>query len=95
MRTLGRRIIQLTPAGGFSAQTVASGVMITTATVFAVPVSTTHITTTSIMGVGATRRLSAVRWGVAGNIVLAWVVTLPAAGAVAALAYFLTDLVIG
>ena len=95
MRTLGRRIIQLTPAGGFSAQTVASGVMIATATVFAVPVSTTHITTTSIMGVGATRRLSAVRWGVAGNIVVAWVVTLPAAGAVAALAYFLTDLVVG
>ena len=90
MRTLGRRIIQLTPAGGFAAQTVASGVMITTATVFAVPVSTTHITTTSIMGVGATRRLSAVRWGVAGNIVVAWIVTLPAAGAVAALAYFLT-----
>ena len=58
--------------------------MITTATVFAVPVSTTHITTTSIMGVGATRRLSAVRWGVASNIVLAWIVTLPAAGAVAA-----------
>src|SRR5215217_1614632 len=95
MRTLGRRIIQLTPAGGFAAQTVASGVMITTATVFAVPVSTTHITTTSIMGVGATRRLSAVRWGVAGNIVVAWVVTLPAAGSVAALAYFLTDLVVG
>ena len=58
--------------------------MIATATVFAVPVSTTHITTTSIMGVGATRRLSAVRWGVAGNIVVAWIVTLPAAGAVAA-----------
>ena len=95
MRTLGRRIIQLTPAGGFSAQTVASGVMVTTATVFAVPVSTTHITTTSIMGVGATRRLSAVRWGVAGNIVLAWVVTLPAAGAVAALAFLVTDLVVG
>jgi PiT family inorganic phosphate transporter len=94
MRTLGRRIIQLTPAGGFAAQTVASGVMVTTATVFAVPVSTTHITTTSIMGVGATRRLSAVRWGVAGNIVVAWVVTLPAAGAVAALAYFLTHLVV-
>jgi phosphate/sulfate permease len=95
MRTLGRRIIQLTPAGGFSAQTVASGVMITTATVFAVPVSTTHITTTSIMGVGATRRLSAVRWGVAGNIVLAWVVTLPAAGIVAALAYYLTHFIVG
>src|ERR687889_1693651 len=72
MRTLGRRIIQLTPAGGFAAQTVASGVMIATATVFAVPVSTTHMTTTSIMGVGATRRLSAVRWGVAGSIVIAW-----------------------
>ena len=84
MRTMGRRIIQLTPTGGFAAQTVASGVMVTTATVFAVPVSTTHITTTSIMGVGATRRLSAVRWGVAGNIVLAWIVTLPAAGLIGA-----------
>jgi PiT family inorganic phosphate transporter len=95
MRTLGRRIIQLTPAGGFSAQTVASGVMITTATVFAVPVSTTHVITTSIMGVGSTRRLSAVRWGVAGNIVAAWVLTLPAAGAVAALAYFITHALVG
>ena len=95
MRTMGRRIIQLTPTGGFAAQTVASSVMVTTATVFAVPVSTTHITTTSIMGVGSTRRLSAVRWGVAGNIVVAWVVTLPAAGIVAAVAFFLTDLVVG
>jgi phosphate/sulfate permease len=95
MRTLGRRIIQLTPTGGFAAQTVASGVMVTTATVFAVPVSTTHITTTSIMGVGATRRLSAVRWGVAGNIVVAWIVTLPAAGAVAAVAYYLTHALVG
>jgi len=95
MRTLGRRIIQLTPAGGFSAQTVASAVMVTTATVFAVPVSTTHITTTSIMGVGATRRLSAVRWGVAGNIVVAWVLTLPAAGIVAAGVYYLTHAVVG
>ncbi|WP_308200634.1 anion permease [Klenkia sp. PcliD-1-E] len=95
MRTLGRRIIQLTPAGGFSAQTVASAVMVTTATVFAVPVSTTHITTTSIMGVGATRRLSAVRWGVAGNIVVAWVLTLPAAGAVAAGVYYVVHAIVG
>jgi PiT family inorganic phosphate transporter len=95
MRTLGRRIIQLTPAGGFSAQTVASGVMVTTATVFAVPVSTTHITTTSIMGVGATRRLSAVRWGVARSILVAWVVTLPAAGSVAALVFFATNAIVG
>ncbi|MGY2079942.1 anion permease [Modestobacter sp. SYSU DS0657] len=95
MRTLGRRIIQLTPAGGFAAQTVASSVMVTTATVFAVPVSTTHVTTTSIMGVGATRRFSAVRWGVAGSIVVAWVVTLPAAAGVAALAYVVTHAVVG
>jgi PiT family inorganic phosphate transporter len=95
IRTLGRRIIQLTPAGGFAAQTVASGVLLVTAFVFAVPVSTTHVTTASIMGVGATRRLSAVRWGVAGNIVVAWVLTLPAAGVVAALAYFLTHAIVG
>ncbi|MQA32331.1 inorganic phosphate transporter [Modestobacter roseus] len=95
MRTLGRRIIQLTPAGGFAAQSVASGVMVTTATVFAVPVSTTHVITTSIMGVGATRRFSAVRWGVAGGIVMAWVVTLPAAAGVAALAYVVTHAVVG
>src|SRR5215207_7154938 len=95
IRTMGRRIIQWTPTGGFAAQTVASSVMVTTATVFAVPVSTTHITTTSIMGVGATRRLSAVRWGIAGNIVVAWIVTLPAAGAVAAVAYYITHFLVG
>jgi PiT family inorganic phosphate transporter len=95
IRTLGRRVIQLTPASGFAAQTVASGVLVATATVFAVPISTTHVTTASIMGVGATRRLSAVRWGIAGNIVVAWVLTLPAAGLVAALAYGLTHLVVG
>src|SRR3978361_357286 len=93
IRTLGRRGIKLTPASGFAAPTVASGVLIATATVFAVPISTTHVTTTSIMGVGSTRRLSAVRWGVAGNIVVAWIVTLPAAAAVAAVASFLTHLV--
>jgi PiT family inorganic phosphate transporter len=95
IRTLGRRVIQLTPASGFSAQTVASGILVATATVFAVPISTTHVTTASIMGVGATRRLSAVRWGVAGNIVLAWVLTLPAAGLVAAAVYGITHLVVG
>jgi phosphate/sulfate permease len=95
IRTLGRRVIQLTPAGGFAAQTVASGVMLATAYIFAVPVSTTHITTASIMGVGATRRLSAVRWGVAGNIAVAWVLTLPAAGLVAALAYVITHAIAG
>jgi phosphate/sulfate permease len=70
-------------------------VMIATATVLAVPVSTTHITTASIMGVGSTRRFSAVRWGIAGNIVVAWVLTLPAAGCVAAVAYAVTHFVVG
>jgi PiT family inorganic phosphate transporter len=84
MRTLGRRIFSLTPVHGFAAQTVASAVMLGTA-YYGLPVSTTHVISSSVMGVGATRRLSAVRWGVAGNIVLAWIFTLPAAGLVAAL----------
>jgi Phosphate/sulphate permeases len=90
MRTLGRRVIQLSSVGGFSAQTVASGVMLGTAYVYAVPVSTTHVITSSVMGVGATRRFSAVRWGVAGNIAAAWVLTIPAAAVVAAVVYLVT-----
>ncbi len=94
MRTLGRRVIQLTPPGGFSAQTVASSILLISAYVYAVPVSTTHVITSSIMGVGATRRFSAVRWGVAGNIVVAWVLTLPAAAAVAALAFVIVHAIL-
>jgi phosphate/sulfate permease len=86
MRTLGRRIFSLTPASGFAAQTVASGVMLATAH-FGLPVSTTHVISSSVMGVGATRRVSAVRWGVAGNIVFAWILTIPAAAAVAAVVW--------
>ena len=92
MRTLGRRVIELDPPRGFAAETTAAGVLYTTAFVFAVPVSTTHTITSAIMGVGATRRLSAVRWGVAGNIVMAWVLTIPAAALVAALFYELASL---
>jgi inorganic phosphate transporter, PiT family len=84
MRTLGRRIFSLTPASGFAAQTVASVVLLGNAQ-YGLPVSTTHVITSSVMGVGATRRFSAVRWGVAGNIVFAWILTMPAAAAVAAL----------
>jgi PiT family inorganic phosphate transporter len=84
MRTLGRRIIELDPPRGFAAETAAAGVLYTTAFVFAVPVSTTHTITSAIMGAGATRRLSAVRWGVARTIVAAWVLTIPAAAVVAA-----------
>jgi PiT family inorganic phosphate transporter len=84
MRTLGRRIFSLTPLSGFASQTVASAVMLGTAH-YGLPVSTTHVITSSVMGVGATRRASDVRWGVAGNIVTAWVMTIPGAAAVAAL----------
>ena len=94
MRTMGRRIFALTPAHGFASQTVASGVMLATAH-YGLPVSTTQAISASIMGVGATRRLSAVRGGVAGNSVIAWIVTLPAAGAMAAVAYYLTHNIIG
>jgi PiT family inorganic phosphate transporter len=90
MRTLGRRIFQLTPTSGFAAQTVASTVILTTS-YLGLPVSTTHVISSSVMGVGATRRVSAVRWGVAGNIVGAWVLTIPAAAAVAALMWTILD----
>lgn len=88
IRTLGRRIIHLGPPEGFAAETVASGVLYFNALVLGAPISTTHTITSAIMGVGATKKLSAVRWGVAGNIVAAWVLTFPAAGAMAALAYY-------
>jgi len=76
IRTLGLRVTTLRPVHGFAAQTAAA-VVIEAASNFGIPVSTTHCISTSIMGVGATRRLSAVRWGVAGNIVAAWVITFP------------------
>ncbi|MGH8868581.1 MAG: inorganic phosphate transporter [Actinomycetes bacterium] len=92
MRTLGRRVIDIDPARGFAAETTASAVLYTTAYVFAAPISTTHTITSAILGVGATRRASAVRWGVAGNIVTAWVLTLPMAGIAAAFWYGLAHL---
>jgi PiT family inorganic phosphate transporter len=93
MRTLGRRIIHLDPPRGFAAETTASAVLYTTAYVFAAPISTTHTITSAVMGVGATKRLSAVRWGVARSIIIAWVVTIPAAAAVAAACYGLVSLI--
>lgn len=94
MRTLGRKIIELDPPRGFAAEATASTVLYSTAFLFNAPISTTHTITAAIMGVGSTKRLSAVRWGVAGNIVVAWVVTMPAAAVVAALAYFATAAVV-
>jgi PiT family inorganic phosphate transporter len=87
MRTLGQRVISLEPESGFAAQAMA-GVTIYTATRLGYPLSTTHVISGSVMGAGATKRLSAVRWGVAGNIVFAWILTIPAAGLVAAALYW-------
>jgi len=80
IHTMGSRITKLQPVHGFAAETGAAGAVFL-ATIFGIPVSTTHAITGSIVGVGATRRLSAVRWGVAGQIVWAWVLTIPAAAA--------------
>jgi PiT family inorganic phosphate transporter len=88
MRTLGRRIIALDPARGFAAESVAASVLYTTAFVYEAPISTTHTITSAVMGVGATKRLSAVRWGVARSILIAWVLTFPMAGLSAAFFYW-------
>ncbi|WP_407344769.1 inorganic phosphate transporter [Pengzhenrongella phosphoraccumulans] len=92
MRTLGRKIIELDPSRGFVAETVAASVLYTTAFVFQAPISTTHTITSAIMGVGATKRLSAVRWGVAKNIGIGWILTIPMAGLVAAGMYAIFSL---
>jgi PiT family inorganic phosphate transporter len=89
MRTLGRRIIHLDPARGFSAETAGTIVLYSTAFIFEAPISTTHTITSAIMGAGATKRFSAVRWGVARSIVTAWILTFPMAGSAAALVYVL------
>jgi PiT family inorganic phosphate transporter len=87
IRTLGQRIYGMEPEHGFAAQ-VAAGSTLYLGTHFGFPISTTHVVTGSVMGAGATRRLSAVRWGVAGNIVFGWLLTVPAAGLMAAALYF-------
>jgi PiT family inorganic phosphate transporter len=84
IRTLGSRIARLEPVDGFAAQTMAA-LVIQAATQLAVPVSTTHVVSGSVMGAGATRRLAAVRWGTARNILVAWVLTIPATAALAAM----------
>jgi PiT family inorganic phosphate transporter len=91
IETMGSRITKLSQHQGFSASTGGS-VMLFTASALGIPVSTTHTITGCIVGVGAARRASAVRWGVAGNIVIAWIVTLPAAAAIGALFYGLATL---
>jgi PiT family inorganic phosphate transporter len=94
MRTLGRRIIHLDPARGFASEAVAASVLYVMAIGLHAPVSTTHTITSAVMGAGATKRLSAVRWGVARGIVTAWVLTIPAAGVVAACVYWIAHLIL-
>ncbi|MCX4973331.1 inorganic phosphate transporter [Streptomyces sp. NBC_00620] len=94
MRTLGRKIIELDPPQGFAAETTGASIMFATAYLFKAPISTTHVITSAIMGVGATKRLNAVRWGVAKNIILGWFITMPAAALVAALSFWVVNLAV-
>ncbi len=87
MRTLGQRVYQIDPPSGFAAQ-ASAGAVIYASTKYGYPLSTTHVISGAVMGAGATKRLSAVRWGVAGNIALAWLLTIPASAIVAAACYW-------
>ena len=89
VRTMGQKITKLKPVGGFCAET-GGAMTLFLATILGIPVSTTHTITGAIVGVGSVQRASAVRWGVAGNIVWAWVLTIPASAVVAAIAYWLS-----
>lgn len=86
VKTMGHKIFKLEPIHGCAAETAAA-IVITGASHMGAPISTTHVISTSVMGVGASKRFSAVRWGVAGNMVVAWIITIPAAGLVAALVF--------
>jgi phosphate/sulfate permease len=93
IRTLGMRLVKLTPVQGFAAETATSAVLLTTAHM-GFPISTTHVITASIMGVGSTQRASAVKWGLSLNIFMAWVITLPAAGLAGAICARVAQLLI-
>ncbi|MFN2531869.1 MAG: anion permease [Pyrinomonadaceae bacterium] len=92
VHTMGSKITKLKPVGGFCAESAAA-LTLAYVTLTGTPVSTTHTITGSIVGVGATRRLSAVKWGVAGRIVWAWILTIPAAGVMAAISYWIVELI--
>ena len=94
MKTMGHKIIKLKPIHGFAAES-AGALVILVATHLKAPVSTTHVISSAIMGVGASRRISAVRWGIAGNILIAWVLTIPISCLVAGLAYLCIRPILG
>jgi PiT family inorganic phosphate transporter len=91
VKTMGQKITKLKPSGGFSAET-AGGITLLVTAWGGIPVSTTHTITGAIMGVGATKRLSGVRWGVAGNIIIAWILTIPCSAFVGATSYYITSM---
>ena len=91
VKTMGSKITRLTPVQGFCAET-GGAITLFAATWMGIPVSTTHTITGSIIGVGAARKMSAVRWNVANNIVFAWIITMPASGIMAAVTYWLAGL---
>jgi PiT family inorganic phosphate transporter len=93
VRTMGTKITKLKPVGGFCAETGAA-LTLAYVTLTGTPVSTTHTITGAIVGVGATRRLSAVKWGIAGRIVWAWILTIPIAASIAALSFLLIRLIV-
>jgi PiT family inorganic phosphate transporter len=88
---MGSKITRLNPMQGFCAET-GGAITLFMATGLGIPVSTTHTITGAIVGVGAARRVSAVRWGIAGSIVIAWIITIPAAAAISALSYWFAGL---
>jgi PiT family inorganic phosphate transporter len=92
VHTMGSKITKLKPVGGFCAETAGAATLFG-ATLTGIPVSTTHTITGAIVGVGATRRLSAVKWGVAGRIVWAWILTIPVAAIIAAISYFIIEFI--
>jgi PiT family inorganic phosphate transporter len=94
IKTMGSKIIDLKPIHGFAAETAAAATLFTAAH-FGAPVSTTHVISSSIMGVGASQRVSAVRWGVTARIVWAWVLTIPISGLVGAICYVGLSVVLG
>jgi len=92
IKTMGSKVFKLQPVHGFSAVTSAAAV-IAGMSLFGVPISTTHVISTAIMGSGSSQRLSAVRWGIVKNIVITWIITIPASGIVAALCYFIIKII--
>jgi PiT family inorganic phosphate transporter len=92
MKTMGQRVAELEPVSGFAAETTAATILLGTAH-FGMPVSTTHVISSAIMGVGSARGPRGVRWGVARSILLAWIITIPAAGIVAGLAWVVLNFV--